>query len=215
MTVKFQDIYVHCGSNCFNIDEFKPIKNRSTCTSFNKPIHGTGLWASPLKTENSWKQYIQHENLENDFDINRVFFFTIGESKVLTIDPTSNWRKYMFWAKCPNWPIMTTQMLNYEQIAEDGYDAILLNDFGFDTYCQEEFHGWDCSSLIVLNKHVVQQKNDLYVIKRNDEYLLDEIGDYLVLDGKFHAEMKILSEQSNRNNDQFMLVSLQQLFIKL
>jgi hypothetical protein len=89
----FDKVYVHYGSTEFHPELIKPLdysNSKSAIGMTVKPPYFSGLWGSPIDSDNSWKVW----NDANDFsecDENNSFRFKIHpDHKILTINSTES-----------------------------------------------------------------------------------------------------------------------------
>ena len=145
--------YIHYGSKQFDKERFIPIQN---CYPRNKPIGG--LWASEVDARYSWKQWCESENYRTDhYRADNYFKFTIAENaKILTLLCADDVKSLPMLGKAG----VVDYKPDFEKIMSLGYDAIdyRLSDevgaFAFDSlyWC---LYGWDCDSILILNKDIV------------------------------------------------------------
>lgn len=137
--------YIHYGSQAFNPERFDEIKN-------NMPTKPTGgLWASPIDANFGWREW----NAESHFmtcNKENSFVFTLSEKAKVE-------RMYML-SDVDSLPQRdlgySTNMvaINFEACVNQGIDAIELCTLGNGLYWA--LYGWDCESIIVLNKDVIE-----------------------------------------------------------
>lgn len=149
-----EKIYIHYGNTKFDESLFRQIKNKF----FIKP--DGGLWASPLNARYGWKDW----NEDSGFrlcDENNCFKFKLKDTaKVLEINSCVD-----LWV-LPQNPIIPEYWkrnsindkyyIDFEQLIKDGYDAILVN-LSNDSDLYWTLYGWDCDSLLVFNKEVIEE----------------------------------------------------------
>lgn len=151
------EIYRHYGSNEFNIEKFKEIKNRDY---WNKPKGG--LWASSISAEYGWKDWCNAEDFRKEtFD--KYFDFKLENANILRIKNKID--AYEIEKENPKFIRMKTGsfyeekiVLNFEFIKKY-YDAIEIYA-GSDRYLYFAFYGWDCDSIVILNKDKIKVVND-------------------------------------------------------
>lgn len=138
--------YIHYGSKEYDSSMFYSITNVNGWT---KPLGG--LWASNINAEYGWKDSC----MENDFRKNRLkysFTFKLRENaNVLFIDSTEILSRLPINARTP---VKSWTCLDFENILKSGIDAIDVNI----TKCwslYEALYGWDCDSILILNKDVI------------------------------------------------------------
>lgn len=139
------DIYIHYGHQYFDSNLFKPIKNYG----FVKPEGG--LWASNINAKYGWKNWCKDNNfrecnVENSFKFklrNGSKILKIDDAKLLKQLPTVNIPYKFSWTN-----------LDFEEIKKQ-YDAIevLISN---DNRLYWDLYGWDCDSLLVLNKDCIE-----------------------------------------------------------
>lgn len=142
--MKSNKVYIHYGHDQFSPDKFCPITNEF----LNVKPRG-GLWASDTQAQKGWKNWCQSENFR-DCNENNAFKFTIAESaNIVEIRSGKDLNAL---------PHITTQMrvswdlLDFERMALDGVDAIELF---IDEELYFRLYGWDCDSILIMNKDVV------------------------------------------------------------
>lgn len=146
-----EKIYIHYGHKKYEPSMFSEIKNRQ----FIKPFGG--LWASDINAEYGWKNWCK----DNDFrecNEDNSFKFKLKEgSKVLVLKTKEDLKGLPQDEDSPIW--LEKNLLNdwgsvyldFEKLKEQ-YDAI-------EVYIDElywKFYGWDCDSLLVLNKECIE-----------------------------------------------------------
>ena len=142
------DTFIHYGTTSFDPDSFMPIKNE---VCFTKP--SGGLWASPADAARSWKDWCRDVSWPCEEEIS--FSFTMKESaNVLRIKSAESLKdlpkiELEFLSFRPSW-----ECLDFEQLRHEGVDAILV-------YISEDYrlnrmlYGWDCDSILVMNKDII------------------------------------------------------------
>ena len=137
-------------------ERFIPIVNRKMCT---KP-HG-GLWASDVKSDNTWKQYC----LEEEYHVNRLsksFRFQLDKSsKIIQLTNTKDLKQL------PRQTVPKDHIdvldeeemwvcLDFEQLLKNGIDAVQLNlSIGNYELCYK-LYGWDCDSILIMNPDIIK-----------------------------------------------------------
>lgn len=147
-----KEIYIHFGDSKYEKEKFNEIRNRD----FVKPYGG--LWASPLNAKYGWKNFCEN-NLLSEIDLSNYFLFKLkDEAKVLKITQSE---------QLHNLPLNNSASkifksifiaLDFEEIKKE-YDAIevLISE---DDQLYWDLYGWDCDSLLVLNKAVIKEMNE-------------------------------------------------------
>lgn len=146
--------YIHYGSNKFDKNKFKEIKNENDIL-LTKPTGG--LWASRVNSKFGWKYWCEREDFRKE-NLRKYFKFKLKKnSKILVIDnpeklenlPKRNENNYLteFNLKC--------KILDFEKLKEN-YDAIevlLSNNYKLNSYLMF----WDCDSLLVMNPNIIEE----------------------------------------------------------
>ena len=143
--------YIHYGSSSFDLNKFNTPKN---CTEpWNKPDPGTCLWASPIDSENGWKDWC----IDNHFRIERLktsFIFSLKpKAKILNLRTDEEldqalkldliYPRREFIGSLPDY------YMDFEKLTSKGFDAIEVCIYSSRIYWG--LYGWDCDSLLVLN----------------------------------------------------------------
>ena len=149
-------VYIHYGHNNYDEAQFMPIQN---LTKWIKP--DGGLWASPVKSSYGWKDWNETSNYMRCDEKNSFKFKLKTDAKVLVIDSLKSLQRLIPDGKRSIYGYVegitedTKQYyLNFEVLARM-YDAILYEV----SKCQELYwvlYGWDCDSLLVLNKDKIE-----------------------------------------------------------
>lgn len=141
------EIYIHYGHKSFDNKLFDEIKNERAWV---KPIGG--LWASNINAKYGWRDWCEEQRFR-ECSIDNSFKFKLKEdSRILKIDNSDILKKLPI----VNAPFRTSWInLDFEKIKEE-YDAIevLISE---DHRLYWDLYGWDCDSLLVLNKEVIEQ----------------------------------------------------------
>lgn len=141
------EIYIHYGHKSFDNKLFDEIKNERAWV---KPIGG--LWASNINAKYGWKNWCEEQRFRK-CSIDNSFKFKLKEdTKILKIDNSDILKKLPI----VNAPFRTSWInLDFEKIKEK-YDAIEVL-ISADHQLYWDLYGWDCDSLLVLNKEVIEQ----------------------------------------------------------
>lgn len=144
--------YIHYGSTAFNPEMWHDVKNGGNIT---KPTGG--LWASPIDAEFGWREW----NAESHFmtcNKENSFVFTLSKkANVLRIHTASDMGKLP--QRELEFPTIATQIaIDFEKCVKEGIDAIELCTLDNGLYWA--LYGWDCESIIVLNKDVIKVKDN-------------------------------------------------------
>jgi len=140
--------YIHYGSTAFDPEMWHDVKNGGSIT---KPTGG--LWASPIDAEFGWREW----NAESHFMTcknENSFVFTLNEKAKVK-------RLYMLadvdLLPQRNLGYATNMVsIDFEKCVEEGIDAIELCTLDNGLYWA--LYGWDCESILILNKDVIEVK---------------------------------------------------------
>ena len=140
--------YIHYGSTAFNPEMWHDVKNGGNIT---KPTGG--LWASPIDAEFGWREW----NAESHFTTcskENSFVFTLSKKakveRIYTLADVDQLPQR-------NLGYATNMVaIDFEKCVEEGIDAIELCTLDNGLYWA--LYGWDCESIIVLNKDVIEVK---------------------------------------------------------
>lgn len=142
--------YIHYGSKEFDPGSFMPIYN---LPFFTKP--SGGLWGSPVGSDSGWKDWCESEQFRDCTESNSFLFQLKDTANVLeisSIDSLLTLPKIIrddFLKGFISW-----DCLDFEQLLNDGVDAIevkISNDYRL----YYRLYGWDCDSILVMNKDVI------------------------------------------------------------
>ena len=196
--------FVVYGISKFSKKKFKEIKNRKF---FNKPRGG--LWASPLVSSRSWREWCLDEDF-NVSEINKFCKFKLKkESRIYTINTDIDL------THCPRIirkeliPGYIKGYIDFEGLKKEGYDGIYLTAFGV---CQTasfvylgemnmDLYGWDVESLLLFNYDcIVPVKEKRIRINKKDHkknIIILSTQKNSVIDG-VHRDNLIWKEESER-----------------
>lgn len=144
-----QKVYIHYGHDKFNSDSFVEIKNQM----WNKPFGG--LWASDVKARYGWKQWCKDEDFRDCVKENSFCFKLKEKSKILLINSHNDLRKLPLEHGVPEYINNIYLCIDFEKLKQE-YDAIevLISE---DDKLYYDLYGWDCDSLLVLNKNCIDE----------------------------------------------------------
>ena len=117
-----------------------------------KPVIG-GLWASPVNSMWGWKDWCESEGY---LEISKQEYFDFclsNDARIYTINTPTDIRRFKY-------TFILSTSNNYDPLAIDfkgakkDYDAIFLSELGERT-TRDLMHGWDCESILILNKEVI------------------------------------------------------------
>ena len=156
--VERSPLLIHYGANKYMPEKFSPIKNRN----HQKPVHGTGLWTSPMDSNTDWRDYIRDDGWEERHESVKIFFVVClyADAKIFVIDSEDDLQKaplidYKGYEPRKN--------IDFEAAAKK-YDAIWLTEKGqIDTrhaYPVKLF-GWDIESVLILNPNCIFPVDEL------------------------------------------------------
>lgn len=151
-------IYIHYGHKEFNKSLFNPIQNEL----FVKPKGG--LWASPINATSGWKDWCEAANFRDCEESNSFKFQLSSSANVLHIKHTEDLKGLPLNPKAIDYILLSKYWLDFEQILNSGTDAIevhISEDNG-DDWCNSLYYnlyGWDCDSILIMNKNIVEVIN--------------------------------------------------------
>lgn len=142
--------YIHYGDKKFDRDKFDEVTN----IHHNKPIGG--LWASRLNSETGWKLWCESEGYHLDkYRNDNCFKFKLKEdAKILNITKKEQLEKLPK-QRLPIELRFLKNIIDFEELAKQ-YDAIeVLISEDYELYW--DLYGWDCDSILVMNKDVIEE----------------------------------------------------------
>lgn len=144
-----QKIYIHYGHDKFDPNSFVEIRNNM----WNKPVGG--LWASDVNAKFGWKQWCKDENFRNCTKENSFIFKLKEKSKILIIKSQNDLHNLPLESNVPEYINNICLCIDFEKLKER-YDAleILISN---DRRLYNDLYGWDCDSLLVLNKNCIDE----------------------------------------------------------
>lgn len=149
---KMAETYIHYGHNTFDLSLFAEPKNRPY---FCKPIGG--LWASPVNAKRGWREWNNDSGFRDCEEENSFQFQLTEQARVYHIYCKEDVEKL---------PLQSSDIMfgefyiDFEQISKL-YDAIeyhLSEEKPHENYDDGLYfvlYGWDCDSILVLNKNVI------------------------------------------------------------
>ncbi len=141
--------YIHYGHRYFEPDIFVEVEN----VCWNKPIGG--LWASDINAKYGWNNWCKDEDYCECKEENS-FRFTLKEnSKVLVISSHDDLNKLPLEDGVPEYINDRSLCIDFEKLKRK-YDAIevLISE---DHRLYYDLYGWDCDSILVLNKECIDE----------------------------------------------------------
>ena len=140
-----EKIYIHYGHKDFDEKLFMEITNEA----FVKPRGG--LWASDVNAKYGWKDWCKDENFRDCAENNSFKFKLKDGTRVLKIDNTEMLKTLPVIELPYKFSWIT---LDFEKLKEE-YDVIevLISE---DHQLYWDLYGWDCDSLLVMNKDVIE-----------------------------------------------------------
>lgn len=139
------------------------LKNR---VLFIKPYGG--LWASRVDAEYGWKEWTEDNEYRTDYyNKDNYFKFKLrDDAKILVINDVKQLDKLPKVKSKFNLPIENTNIyLDFEKLAKE-YDAIevliseeKVNPLDFNNSLYWKLYGWDCDSILIMNKDIVEVEN--------------------------------------------------------
>lgn len=156
------EIFVHYGSKKFDKNLFESIKNQY----FVKPQGG--LWASSVNAKYGWKDWNEYSGFRKCQEENSFKFRLKENAKVCIINKIEELRSLPENGAYKNEEyknvlsrsvIKDIKCLDFEKLVTMGYDAILVN-ISSDQRLYWALYGWDCDSLLVFNKEIIEEVKD-------------------------------------------------------
>ena len=150
--------FIHFGTNNYNKEDFKKVKNSKYLAMKNKP--DGGFWGCEYtpnsEYRSSWEEYVNDIEWDDMILEKFIKFKIIDNARVLVINNEKDLnelekkyalKSYQFRDFCNH------EVLDYEKISKD-YDAIYLTEDGFYDN-QEKMESWCIESLCVFNPNIV------------------------------------------------------------
>ena len=138
--------YVHYGSDRYKGCIWKPVRN----AFWTKP--DGGLWASPVNSDHGWKWFCECENWNTEaLRVSFEFSLTKG-ARILHLTPDLV-RELSQFDRSLIYPVVC---IDFEALKKD-WD-VLYYDPWESNHLERRLFGWDCESIVVMNKGVI---NDL------------------------------------------------------
>ena len=143
------DTYIHYGHRCFVPELFLPIQNQDY---MNKPIGG--LWASPVNAEYGWKKWCEDNDMFTK-NMNESFKFRLKWNAEVWHIHNKGDVETMPEAKSQHGFKSTFFVPDFEELLNTGIDAVELH-FSEDPELYMTMYGWDCDSILILNRDVIE-----------------------------------------------------------
>lgn len=142
--------YIHYGNTTFEPERFSEIKNRKY---FTKP--DGGFWASPVDAEYGWKDWTEDEKFTECREDNSFVFTLKDDTNVLHIHSCNGLNKLPGHYE----KILGGVYFDFEKMKADGIDAVELH-LSDDRGLYWALYGWDCDSILIMNKDVIEMVGD-------------------------------------------------------
>jgi hypothetical protein len=155
-------VYIHYGASNYEPQRFTTILN----TLLGVKPEG-GLWATPENADYGWKEWCESNEFNMD-RLNKHFKFKLSQqANILQINCVEDLKSLpkaeppqIGGAKLPS-SIMSWVLLDFEKLLQNGVDAIQVNisndtALEFDDKLYYALYGWDCDSILVMNKDVIE-----------------------------------------------------------
>ncbi len=150
--------YIHYGHSKFDPNRWNDVHG-SEGGFFNKP--DGGLWASPADAEFGWQRWCERESFLTQ-RLKKNFRFRLSpDARILELTPGNVWelpgdselRERLGWYREERGVLRNVVGIDFEKLAED-YDVLVCSISKYpDLYMM--LYGWDCDSILVLNKEVI------------------------------------------------------------
>ena len=118
-----------------------------------KPLGG--LWTCPRATKDSWKKWCKGEYSPDPLSDHTSILLTIRTDTMLTISTEKDLQKLPTVTLSPSFPML---WIDFESIVKRNIQSIHLTDKGqwATRYSHPlSLYGWDCESVLILNKESV------------------------------------------------------------
>ena len=154
-------VYIHYGSDHYDPEKFMPIKNNPL---FVKPEGG--IWSSPENAPYGWKEWCEDQDFHTE-KLEKHFRFAFApHANILQINCRGDLAELpiveppMVNGVAFPTSIMPWVLLDFEKLLAEGVDAIQVNmssdtAINFDDRLYQALYGWDCDSVLVMNKDVI------------------------------------------------------------
>lgn len=149
--------YIHYGHKEFDKNKFTKVTNDH---SWVKPTGG--LWASPIDSNRSWKDFCYDNDFRECNEENSFKFTLTEDAKVLHLRSTKDLEGIP--EQKDSLKLMSTYCIDFEKLMEMGYDAVELHlsedcsPGGWMDSLYWKLYGWDCDSIVILNPDIVVPK---------------------------------------------------------
>lgn len=146
--------YIHYGHEEFDMRRFRSVSNGRYLGI--KPVGG--LWASPIEAERSWKKWCEDENYSECHEDDSFRFTMRNPDKIFYIDSEESFKefagRYALTEEARFGSGDAAVFIDFEKMLSDGWDAleISLTDYW---RLYDLLYGWDCDSIVVLNRDAI------------------------------------------------------------
>lgn len=141
-------IFIHYGHNMFNNNLWEEIHNIKFCKPYG------GLWASDINAKFGWKDFNKEERYTECNDNNSFKFKLKKGTKIYTINNLEDLKKLPLEQSVPREIHDISYCLDFEKIKQK-FDALEVN-ISKDKALYWKLYGWDCDSILILNKECIQ-----------------------------------------------------------
>lgn len=144
--------YIHYGNTKYDPDLFCPIRN-----SFVKPTGG--MWTSAVGAGYGWKDWNESSQFRECDEANSFRFTLREDANVLHIYNVDDLAELPRNEEYKGFS--SSYLLDFEKLLEQGVDAIELHlSEEKEHECMEglywKLYGWDCDSILIMNKDIIQ-----------------------------------------------------------
>lgn len=144
------DTYIHYGHRCFVPELFLPIKN----IEFRNKPEG-GLWASPVNAEYGWRQWCEDNDMFTK-NMNESFRFRLKwNAEVWHIHSVADLKNIPKDDRNATLGGDEAIFPDFEELRRMEIDAVELH-FSEDPKLYMAMYGWDCDSILILNRDVIE-----------------------------------------------------------
>lgn len=139
--------YIHYGHKKFIKKLFQKVQNGYT------PKPDGGFWASPIDAEYGWKQWCEDNKFRECNEDDSFQFELTDDANVLHIRSVDDLKDLPLAKGDHSW-----YCLDFEKLLKSGVDAVELH-LSEDRLLYWRLYGWDCDSILIMNKDVVREIN--------------------------------------------------------
>lgn len=144
-------IFIHYGHNKFSDYLWEEVQNVKFCKPYG------GLWASDINAKFGWKDWNKEEQYMKCDENNSFKFKLKSKSKIYSVNSLEDLNKLPLDMTISQEIHKISYCLDFEKIKQT-YDAIEVN-ISNDKRLYWRLYGWDCDSILILNKKCIEVIN--------------------------------------------------------